>query len=124
MAENPLEVTAHRPKDFPEIYANQVFYEASAWDLKLLFSVLDQSGPTPTTKTRATITIPWAQVKLMLYFLQLQVWAHEIDHEPITVPRKVWPPDLAIPEEAIPEVQEMFRRAKQLRTELFGQAEK
>jgi hypothetical protein len=124
MAENPSETTATRPKDFPEIYSNQIFYESSVWDLKILFSILDQSGPAAVTRTRAAVTVPWAQVKLMLYFLQVQLWAHEVDHGPVAVPRQVRPEDLDIPTEASPEIQEVFKRAKQLSAEIFGPPQK
>jgi hypothetical protein len=38
--------TFRRDPDFATLYANNIRFEASVWDLKLLFGLLDLSKPT------------------------------------------------------------------------------
>lgn len=64
-------------ENFIERYANNIFFEGSAWDLKLVFGNLDQSiGPNYISQHTA-ISLPWAQVKLLIYFLRFHLLAHE-----------------------------------------------
>ncbi|SRR6266446_7105866 len=77
-----------------EAYANNVFYEASSWDLKLIFGQLDQTGGKVKIVQHTAITIPWAQAKLMVYWLRGQIEAHELTNGKIQVPPPVIPPPL------------------------------
>jgi hypothetical protein len=66
-----------RADDFSAQYANNVFYETSLWDMKLIFGQLDQTlGPNVVVQ-HGSITMPWPQVKMMLYFLRANLAAHE-----------------------------------------------
>jgi hypothetical protein len=49
-----------------DAYANNVYYEASAWDLKLIFGQLDQQNGAKIVQHTA-ITVPWPLVKLMIF---------------------------------------------------------
>jgi hypothetical protein len=60
-----------RTDDFAELYANSVACETSLWDLKLVFGQNDQHiGPNAIVQHTA-VTIPWAQVKVLLYTFSL-----------------------------------------------------
>jgi hypothetical protein len=82
-----------RIEDFISRYANNVHFEVSVWDLKLLFSEFQQPPGEPAFIQQHTgITIPWVQVKLMTLLLQLNIMAHESVNGKITVPANVLPP--------------------------------
>lgn len=80
-----------RANDFVEKYANNVRFESSVWDLKLLFGLLDQSGTSATAHQHTAVTVPWPQAKLMLYFLYVNVLFHEMTHGRIRIPDTVMP---------------------------------
>ena len=75
-------------------YANSVMFEPSAWDLKLIFGQLDQASGTTIVKQHLAVTIPWAQAKLALYWLRVQVDAMEIQSGKIPIRKDVIPPEL------------------------------
>ena len=77
--------------DFAHSYANNVFLESSLWDLKLVFGQNDQQlGPNVVVQHNA-ITIPWAQIKVLAYFLKNHLAAHEIANGRIIIPPNLIP---------------------------------
>jgi hypothetical protein len=80
--------------DVSEAYANNIYYEASSWDLKLIFGQLDQSGGKAKIELHTAITIPWAQARLMIYWLRGHIEAHELVNGKIDFPPTVIPPPL------------------------------
>lgn len=83
-----------------EAYANNVYYEASSWDLKLFFGQLDQRNGLKVVQHSA-ITIPWPLAKLMVFWLRGQIEAHELANGKIRVPPPIVPPILAPPTEEV-----------------------
>ena len=82
-----------------EAYANHVYYEASSWDLKLVFGQMDQhEGPAKIIQHSA-ITVPWPLVKIMIYWLKGHVEAHELVNGKIHVPPPVIPTPAVLTEE-------------------------
>src|SRR5215469_9510418 len=78
-------------EDIAEFYANNVVFQSSLWDMKILFGELYQSaGPNAVTQHSA-VTLPWAQVKLMVYFLQLHLMGYEAVHGRIVIPKGIVP---------------------------------
>ena len=77
-----------------EAYANNIYYESSSWDLKLIFGQLDQSEGKVKVVQHSAITVPWAQVKLMVYWLKGQIEAHELVNGKIHIPPPVIPSPL------------------------------
>jgi hypothetical protein len=60
-------------EDLVSLYANNVMYEASVWDLKLIFGQLDQKVAEKqqgqaTVDYHSAITLPWSTVKTMGLF--------------------------------------------------------
>jgi hypothetical protein len=90
-------------EDFASLYANNVVYEASVWDLKLIFGQLDQKllepaeGKTVTVDYHTAITLPWEAIKLMIYYLRANLATHEIESGPIKLPDRVLPPQTPLP---------------------------
>ena len=80
-----------RNEDFESLYANNVRFESSVWDLKLLFGELDQSTGKDVIELHTAITLPWTTAKLMLYFLQLNIAFHELEAGKIWINPRVCP---------------------------------
>src|SRR5438105_9051678 len=82
-----------RDEDFTSLYANNVHFEASVWDLKLLFGLLDQSKGqgNATIEQHTTVNVPWAQAKIMAYFLVVNVVLHESENGSMRIPTRVIP---------------------------------
>lgn len=70
---------AVRSDEFEELYANNVLFEPSIWDLKMVFGQLVQGEGGPIIRYHTAMTIPWSQAKLMCFFLLLQLVAHQSD---------------------------------------------
>ena len=84
---------AERSPHCVALYANTVGFENSFWDLRLLLGQLDQSSGSARNVVHATLNVPWAQAKLMAYFVQANVLLYESDHGPIELRRDTLPPD-------------------------------
>jgi hypothetical protein len=95
------EYIRQRNEDFTTLYANNVLFEPSVWDLKLIFGELDQSTVPNVIAQHTAVSISWLQAKLMSYFLQGQIAAYEADNGTIRVPPAVIPPR---PNPEMPEV--------------------
>jgi hypothetical protein len=83
--------------DFATAYANNVFFESSLWDLRLIFGQNDQQISLNAVVQHTAITMPWPQVKLMTYFMETCLLAHEIQNGRIQIPPNLIPPVPAEP---------------------------
>jgi hypothetical protein len=72
-------VVVERTANFVSTYANSAIIEGTAWDLKVTFGQIDQVAGQPLIKQHLAVSIPWAQAKLAVYWLQVQIIAHELD---------------------------------------------
>ncbi len=101
-------------------YANNTMFEPTIWDLKLIFGEFSQR--TNSVEWHTSITVPWAQVKLMIYYLQANVAAYEINAGKIKVPDPVIPPEWPAPssEQAKdPKALKVFETLKTLREQFL-----
>jgi hypothetical protein len=85
-----------RDEDYTSLYANNVRFESSVWDLKLIFGELDQSEGKEVIEQHTAITLPWAQAKLLMHFLNVQIAAHELTFGKIPIPPSVVPQELSV----------------------------
>lgn len=88
-----------RTVDFVSRYANNVQIEASAWDMKLIFGLLDQrpaakefNAPAHVEQHTA-INISWPEVKVLIFLMQLQLAGHEKENGKVKVPVNAIPPE-------------------------------
>lgn len=99
--------------DFTNEYANNVFLESTAWDLKLVFGQADVSiGPTAVTQ-HTGVTIPWAQVKVLNYFLAIHLMSHENWLGRIHVPQGVipeFPAPTDVDKKNFPGAEELYKK--------------
>ncbi len=98
-------------------YANNTAFEASIWDLKLIFGEFSNRSGTGSIDWHTSITMPWAQAKLLCYYLQANILVHEIHNGKIRVPSAVIPPEAPVPAGAPddPKAQDVFAVLKALR---------
>jgi hypothetical protein len=107
-----------------EAYANNVYFESSSWDLKLIFGQLDQSEGKVRIVQHSAITVPWAQAKLMVYWLRGQIEAHELVNGEIHIPPPVIPQPLPPITDEIkksdPNAEAVYAIFNRLRDEFFS----
>jgi hypothetical protein len=84
-------LTTSHSEDFASEYANHVQFELSAWDLKLIFGQLEQSLAPNAVVQHTAITLPWPQIKIMTYLLQINLAVHELLNGRISVPGGIIP---------------------------------
>jgi len=88
-----------RNEDFVARYANNVQIENSAFDLKVVFGLLDQSGAAkqPVGKLavdqHTSISLSWPEVKLLIFFMQLHLAGYEAENGKVKVPLDALPPE-------------------------------
>lgn len=83
------------PEDFAALYANNVQAESSAWDLKVIFGILDQSSQPPKVVQHTSINLPWTQIKILLYFMRVNLAIQEAQNGKVVIPPSIMPPDPA-----------------------------
>jgi len=66
--------------DPDSVYANNVRFETSVWDLKAVFGQLEQLPPSGELSVdwHTAVTMPWLVAKLLIYYLRINVAAYEL----------------------------------------------
>jgi hypothetical protein len=90
-AANPMQL--EQVEDFVSGYANNIQFEPSAWDLKIVFGELSQTAAKAVVEQHTSITISWLQAKMLDFYLRVQIAAHELEDGKIQVPERVLPPE-------------------------------
>jgi hypothetical protein len=112
----PTPLEYKRGEGFTSKYANNVFLESSAWDLKLVFGQVDANAGPNAVVQHSAITLPWAQVKVLAYLMQFHLLGHEGVNGRVVVPRSVVQP---VPEH-IPKAVENIPNAESTWAEMLG----
>jgi hypothetical protein len=84
-----------------DVYANNIYFEASFWDLTIHFSQLDQRTNQSATRPKAMVTVPWTQAKLISYYIQVQLIVHEVQNGKIRIRPDLLPPPPELSQEEI-----------------------
>jgi hypothetical protein len=116
-----------RAEDFVSRYANNVQFESSAFDLKVVFGLLDQSGAPkfekPSVEQHTAISLSWLEVKLVIFFLQLHLAGYEAENGKVKVPISALPsePPSSLPRQFdTPESRKSLERIRKLRAEFLA----
>ncbi len=112
-----------RIEDFLSYYANNIQFEQTAFDLKVIFGELDQSGSEICIEQHSSVTIPWAQAKLLIYYLLGNVAAHELENGKIRIRSDLVPapiPPLTPEQEKQPIAKELMELLKALREQFIS----
>jgi len=116
-------VRAEREPTFTSRYANNIRYEATVHDLKLIFGQSDLSRGGEVVQQHTAITIPFTLLKATLYFLRLNLAFHELYNGPVSVAPPQIPPPFEPPSEEVmaqdPRAIEAHAIATRLRKELL-----
>jgi hypothetical protein len=117
--------SAEKFEDVVPVYANNVRFEMSAWDLRMFFGQL-MPGGVAEVDWHTDVAIPWAQAKLMHLYLGINIMLYERQNGKIAVPKIVMPAPLANPPDDVdtssPEALETFQQVQQKLKE-FREAE-
>ncbi len=94
MADRPQEPTKLDANvELETDYANNVLFEPSVWDLKMIFG--EFSARTNAVDWHTSITLPWAQAKLAHFYLGLNIALHEFNRGlAAEVPIPMIPPEM------------------------------
>lgn len=101
------------------VYANNVRFEMTAWDLRLLFGqLLPASENKGLVDWHTDVTIPWAQAKLMHLYLGINITLYERENGKISVPQGVLPPAATTPPPGVdptdPEAMKTFEQIRNM----------
>lgn len=111
-----------RGPDYVERYANNIRFEASAWDLRVLFGLLDQSESPLMIHQHTAMNISWQHAKVAAYFLMVNIAIQEARNGNIEIPASVMPDPLDSYFEDLKEddkAKAMLERVRRIRSELF-----
>jgi hypothetical protein len=109
MDESAPKATAPEGEEITSDYANNVLLESTIWDLKLIFGEFSQR--TGSVEWHTSMTIPWAQAKLLSHYLQVNVEVWESNNGRITIPEIMIPkppPPLTPEQEKDPKMKAAF----------------
>lgn len=125
---NPVNqpITYERVPDeqFFDGYANNIFMESSAWDLKLIFGKLDQQKGSNVVVQHSAITLPWNYVKALTYLLQVNLYVNEMLNGKVHLPKGVIPvpvPPTEDQQRDFPRAKETFEFAQQIFRKLVAE---
>lgn len=81
-----------RAQNFLARYANNVNYETSVFDLKIVFGELVQPvGKTPFVEQHTSVTLSWLEAKIAALFLSMNVAMHENNFGTLNIPKGTLP---------------------------------
>ena len=76
-------------EDMNVVYANNTHFDPTVWDMQVIFG--EYSPRVNSVDWHTTVTMPWAQAKLMSYYLQFQINVYEQGHGPIKIAKQLIP---------------------------------
>jgi hypothetical protein len=110
--------------EFDSVYANNTRFEPSVWDLKILFGELMQHTGKESVNWHTAVTVPWMQIKILDYYLRVNIAFHEIQNGAIRTHPNVTPPKPEPPSaEKISEnplAPKLYEAALKIHLEMFG----
>ncbi len=120
--QNPQDMSATGSKqldDVVPVYANNVRFEMTAWDLRILFGqLMPSSEGKGLVDWHTDVTLPWAQAKLMHLYLGMNLMLYERENGRINVPAAVLPSPIDTPPDGVdtsnPDAIETFKTVQGL----------
>ncbi len=100
-------------------YANNTFLEPSVWDLKIFFG---QWYSKPGVDWHTAVVLPWAQVKLLSHYLQVNLAVYEAQNGTVHIPPST-APTAPPPEGSTSEEKKISEIVAQMQREFFGSTE-
>jgi hypothetical protein len=82
-----------KTEEFCSGYANNLRFQPTVYDLKMIFGETDVSSEgKEIVRQHTAISIPWALVKVSLYYLQVNLAIQEMVNGKVTIPPNQLPP--------------------------------
>ncbi|HTB12832.1 MAG TPA: hypothetical protein VK752_14725 [Bryobacteraceae bacterium] len=78
-----------RDEDFTSLYSNNVQFESTLWDLKLLFGQVDLAKS--VIEQHTAMAVPWPYAKIAAYYMMVNVILHQSNNGNIFIPPNVMP---------------------------------
>ena len=78
-----------RTEDFENLYANNVRFESTLWDLRLILGQVDLAAKQLTQHT--AVNIPWPQVKIAAYYMLINLVIQQALNGNVFIPNNVMP---------------------------------
>lgn len=108
-----------RLDDVVPVYANNVRFEMTAWDLRVLFGqLMPSSEGKGLVEWHTDVTLPWVQAKLMHLYLGMNLMLYERENGRINIPAAVLPSPMETPPTGVdtsnPESLETFTAVQEL----------
>jgi hypothetical protein len=92
-AASPSGLQLKRTDEFESLYANNVRFEPSVWDLRAIFGILDQGdAKAPFVEQHTAISLPWPTAKIAAYYLAVFVASQQAQSGIISLRPDVIPP--------------------------------
>jgi len=99
-----------RPEDFKSLYANNLQFAVTVFDLKMLFGEVDRyPDGTPYIRQHTAVTMAWQEAKIAAILLAVNVAAQEESNGPIAIHPNVLPNAMVADESTLP-LDEIFKR--------------
>jgi len=109
---------------FSSGYANSIVVESNAFDMKLIFGLYDHRDPLkPTIEQFSSMNIPWSEVKLLIYWMQLHLTGYETENGKVKIPISAMPPELPAgpqPPFDTPKGREAFEMMRKIRAQFVA----
>jgi hypothetical protein len=115
-------VDLERTPDFLWRYADHTRFESNVFDFKITFGQSDQSGGKEVIRQHTAITLPWPQVRMLMYFLRINLAFHEAENGRIPIPPSQIPQEPTVPDTTAPNFklqQAVYEAVVQLRSDLI-----
>jgi hypothetical protein len=84
------QLEATRSEEFENLWANNVLFESTLWDLRLIFGQVDLAAKQIVQHT--AVNIPWPQVKIAAYFMLVNVVIQQSLNGNVFIPGYIVPP--------------------------------
>src|SRR5262249_1534495 len=98
-----------RSKDFISRYTNYIQFDARVLDVKIIFGQDDQREGKNIAELHTSMTMTWAEAKLLLLLLQIQVIVDEFQEGKINIPPSLLP-NIPQPDQiSDPNIRELFQ---------------
>ena len=124
MSNNQLDSTSEPEFELDFVYANNSLCEPSVWDLKVIFGQLEQHTGQTRIDWHTAVTMPWAQAKLLSYYIRLNIAQHEIQFGGLKSPPSITPARPSPPAGKLkgnPDELQFYEMAKAIHEEMFAE---
>jgi hypothetical protein len=103
-------IDLRRSDSLANVYSNHTHLESSGWDVKIIFGEIDQSIGPNTVVQHTAITMPWGQAKILAYFLQIHLAAHEVALGRVQIAPNIIPniPEPGKEEKDLPKAKQLY----------------